>query len=62
MHDWECLYTYKAHQLPVWTVKFAPLGYYFASGSADKLVKLWSVQDVPLLRILVGHILDVTAL
>ncbi len=35
---WTCLVIYKGHMFPVWEVKFAPHGFYFASCGHDKTV------------------------
>ena len=53
------LKTIQTHGCSVWDAKFAPLGGYFMTGSADKLAKLWHKDLANPLRIFVGHILDV---
>ena len=55
---------YMAHQAPVWDVRFAPLGSYFVSCSADRSAKLWLLKNAKPLRIFVsqgGHLADVDA-
>lgn len=39
-----CLVVYHGHTFPVWDVKFAPLGHYFASCSNDRTAKLWNMK------------------
>ncbi len=53
------LVSYKGHNLPVWSVKWAPQGFYFATASADKTARLWSTERVSPLRIYAGHLSDV---
>jgi len=50
---------YHSHQFPVWDVKFAPLGHYFASCSNDRTACIWNMRVHTPLRILAGHIADV---
>lgn len=44
---------------PVWTVKFSPLGFFFASGSADRTANLWATSDILPIRVFKGHLTDV---
>lgn len=44
---------------PVWDVKFAPIGYYFATSSHDKTARLWATDQYQPLRIFGGHFSDV---
>ena len=37
-----CMVVYHSHQFPVWDVKFAPLGHYFASCSNDRTACIWN--------------------
>ena len=56
---------YYAHSAPVWDIKFAPLGSYFASCSADRTTKLWILKNHQPLRIFAcngGHLNDVETL
>ena len=48
--------------MPVWVVRFAPLGYYFASASNDRTACIYDMKQHTPVRILAGHIADVTAL
>ena len=53
---------YNGHLGPVWDLKFAPLGSYFASCSGDKTAKLWILKNGSPLRIFAsqgGHLNDV---
>jgi len=54
-----CVFVYKFHTFPVWSVKFAYQGYYFASGSADRTACLWCTEYSSPIKILLGHISDV---
>lgn len=55
------LVVFKNHIRPVWTVKFSPFGFYFASGSADKTANLWvTSKNIPE-RLFKGHFTDVEA-
>ncbi|CAB0043909.1 unnamed protein product [Trichogramma brassicae] len=45
---------------PVWSVKFSPHGYYFATGSYDiKTARLWATDSHEPLRVFAGHHADV---
>lgn len=48
--------------MPVWDVKFCPLGYYFASASNDRTACVWNMKVHTPVRILSGHLSDVTTL
>jgi len=48
--------------MPVWDVKFCPLGYYFASASNDRTACVWNMKVHTPVRILSGHLSDVTVL
>ncbi|KAF4518033.1 hypothetical protein B566_EDAN009266 [Ephemera danica] len=59
LQTWTCLVSYKGHNFPVWSVKFAPHGYYFASASHDRTARLWATDQHQPLRIFAGHFSDV---
>lgn len=46
--------------MPVWDVKFCPLGHYFASASNDRTACVWNLKQHTPVRILCGHLSDVT--
>lgn len=50
---------YKGHTYPVWDVRFAQHGYYFATGGHDKTARLWATDQHQPLRIFAGHYSDV---
>jgi transcriptional activator SPT8 len=45
-----CVHTYTAHAGPVSSIKIAPNEKSFLSGSWDKMIKLWSLEDGSLLQ------------
>ena len=45
-----CLHTLRRHTDPVYSIAFSPDGKYLASGSFDKWLFVWSVQDGSLIR------------
>jgi WD40 repeat protein len=45
---------------PFWGVSFSPLGYYFATANQDKTAALYSTDRPQPLRLLTGHVSDVT--
>ena len=49
----------QAHSGPINAASFDLRGNYLLTGGADKLVRLWSVQDQRLVRTLPGHGWDV---
>ena len=57
----QCVGKYCCLSIP-WTVQFSPIGYYFASGNADRTGVVYSTDRVSPIRLLVGHISDVTCL
>ena len=59
LHTWTCVVCYKGHLFPIWSVKFSPHGYYFATGSHDKTARLWATDSHQPLRIFAGHYSDV---
>eukprot|EP00983_Pelagomonas_calceolata_P128794 1161545-Pelagomonas_calceolata.AAC.13 len=48
------LAAFRGHMLPVWDVAAAPLGYHFASASADRTARVWATDNVCTLRIFAG--------
>lgn len=46
--------------VPVWDVSFAPVGHYFASGSYDRVGRVWCTNRTQPVRLLVGHYSDVS--
>lgn len=54
------LVSYKSHNGPIWDVKCNPNGFYFASAGSDMTVRVWSFDHIYALRLLVGHIGDVS--
>jgi WD domain, G-beta repeat len=51
------LAVYRGHapNSPIWSVSFAPCGYYFATAGADATVRLWTTdREVPV-RLFTGH-------
>ena len=59
LDTWTNLVVYRAHQSPVWDVRFCPHGHYFVSSSADRTARLWSTPRIAPLRLFVGHDSDV---
>ena len=51
-----------ATPVPIWDVKFSPVGYYFATASHDNVARLWDVEHNGSLRDFQGHISDVDCL
>jgi len=51
------LAVYRGHapSCPVWSVKFAPSGYYFASTASDATGRIWTTDRTTPVRILTGH-------
>ena len=59
LDTWTNLVVYRAHQSPVWDVRFCPHGHYFVSSGADRTARLWSTPQIAPLRLFVGHDSDV---
>jgi transcription initiation factor TFIID subunit 5 len=53
------LLNFKSHSNIIWSVKFSDSGYFFASSSADKTVKLWKTDNSSPIRVMLGHNSDV---
>jgi transcription initiation factor TFIID subunit 5 len=51
------LAVYRGHapSAPVWSVSFAPCGYYFASSGADATARIWTTDRTVPVRLLTGH-------
>jgi WD40 repeat protein len=51
------LAVYRGHapSTPVWSVSFAPSGYYFASAGADATARLWTTDRPVPVRLFTGH-------
>lgn len=51
------LAVYRGHSpsCPIWSVSFAPSGYYFATAAADSTARIWTTDRTTPVRILVGH-------
>lgn len=51
------LAVYRGHapNTPVWSVAFAPSGYYFASAGADATARLWTTDRASPVRLFTGH-------
>lgn len=50
---------FRGHNYPIWCLDTSPLGIYMATGSADKSVKIWSLENLYPIRIGAGHTKDV---
>jgi transcription initiation factor TFIID subunit 5 len=55
LEAWTCLVVYKGHDGPVWNVRWAPFGHYFATCGWDKTVRVWGQDHISFLRMMVGH-------
>ena len=51
------LAVYRGHapSTPIWSVAFAPCGYYFASAGADSTARLWTTDRPSPVRLFAGH-------
>lgn len=52
---WRCVNTIYGHSNYVFSIAINPQGKTFASGSADKSIKIWDIQTGELLQNLTGH-------
>lgn len=57
--DGKCIYIYKAHEGPIWDLKFFTFTSFFASASADCLAKMWTISKFEPVRIFTYHEADV---
>ncbi|KAN0065412.1 U3 small nucleolar RNA-associated protein 13 [Thecaphora frezii] len=49
------LSTLKGHKRGVWSVRFSPVDLALATGSGDKTIRLWSLNDYTCVKIFEGH-------
>jgi transcription initiation factor TFIID subunit 5 len=56
---WACLTMYRAHNTPVWDVRWGPFGHYFMSCGMDRVARVWVTDKISPLRMFVGHDDDV---
>jgi WD40 repeat protein len=49
------LAVYHGHAAPIWSVAFAPSGYYFATAGADSTARLWTTDRPSEVRLFTGH-------
>lgn len=54
-YNWQCLHTLTGHKNLIYSVAFSPNGEVVASGSDDKTIKLWRVEDGQEIVTLTGH-------
>ena len=52
---WANLVVYKAHDGPVWNVRWGPFGHYFVSCGRDRSVRVWAQDHICYLRMMIGH-------
>lgn len=50
MERGECVYHLTGHSQPVYSLSFSPDGRYLASGSFDKIIRVWSIKEGKLAR------------
>lgn len=55
LETWLCLCKFKGHSGPVWRVQWGPHGHYFASAGRDKVLRIYSQDQVTAVRECVGH-------
>lgn len=51
----KCIGICKGHKRGVWTVKFSPTDRLVATGSGDKTIKLWNLDDFSCIKTFEGH-------
>mmetsp|Transcript_20677 Transcript_20677/g.47951 ORF Transcript_20677/g.47951 Transcript_20677/m.47951 type:complete len:315 (+) Transcript_20677:242-1186(+) len=49
------VYQTKHSDRPIWSVSFAPCGYYFCSAGADASARLWTTDRIEPIRLFSGH-------
>jgi hypothetical protein len=56
-HSGAALAVYRGHapMVPLWSVAFAPSGYYFCSAGGDATARLWTTDRVIPVRLFTGH-------
>jgi WD40 repeat protein len=54
-YNWKCIHTLTGHKNLIYSVAFSPNGEVLASGSDDKTIKLWRVEDGQEIVTLAGH-------
>ncbi|MBD0310376.1 MAG: serine/threonine protein kinase, partial [Microcoleus sp. T1-bin1] len=54
-YNWQCFHTLTGHKNLIYSVAFSPNGEVVASGSDDKTIKLWGVEDGQEIVTLTGH-------
>lgn len=55
LETWLCLVVFKAHSGPAWKVQWGPHGHYFASAGRDKVLRIWTQDQISPVRECVGH-------
>ena len=51
----EYINTFKGHATDIWSLKFAPDGKSFVSGSFDRIFRVWDFLEIRLLQTIEGH-------
>ncbi len=55
IQTWHCLVVYKGHCSPVYDVKWAPFGIYFASAGQDLAMRVWHQEHISAVRLMCGQ-------